>query len=119
MIGKIFIVATILLFSAGIYVADSKNLSNLIFSASSSWADAQGEIREDYLVLDSKQSDCVSVKNKRFRISETTVIINSLEKTISLAELTVPCRAKMTYYHNPQENIFEIISIEVLDNSLP
>ena len=110
MIRKFFIVVAVLLFSTGAVLVDSNSCS---------WADAQGEIREDELVLEEKKGDCIIVKNRCYRISETTVVKDDSGETISFNDLSIPCDAKLTYYYNPKENVFEVISIKVLDNSLP
>lgn len=110
MIRKYFIVVAVLLFSAGIVLVDSNSCS---------WADAQGEIREDDMVLEEKKGDCIIVKNRCYRISETTVVKDDSGETILPADISLPCLARLTYYYNPKENVFEVISVEILDNSLP
>lgn len=104
MIRKCFIAIAIVLFSAGGVMINSNML----------WADGQGEIREDRMVLEKKEGDCVVVNNRCYLISEITTIKDRFGETISHSALPTPCLAKLVYYHNLEENIFEVISAEVL-----
>jgi len=108
MIRKCFIATAVLL----LFVANI-----LLLSASFSWADAQGKIREDNMVLEKKEGNCIIINNRCYRISETTVIKGAAGETISLSALSLPCFARLTYYHNREENIFEVISAEILGDS--
>jgi len=110
MIRKIFIAMAILLFSAGVVLVDSNSFS---------WADARGEVRQDNMVLEKKERDCIVVNNKCYRVSEITIIRGISGETISLSDLSFPVSANLTYYHNPGANIFEVISAEVLGNPSP
>ncbi|MBW2222589.1 MAG: hypothetical protein JRF22_08730, partial [Deltaproteobacteria bacterium] len=47
----------------------------------------------------------------------TAVIKGAAGETISLSALSLPCFARLTYYHNREENIFEVISAEILGDS--
>ena len=104
MIRKYFIAIATLLFLT----------TSVLINGNTLLADGQGEIREDKMVLEKKKEDCVFVDNICYRISEITTIKGRSGKTISHSALPTPCLAKLTYYDNPKENIFEVISIEVL-----
>ena len=80
-------------------------------------ADAQDELRKDRMVLEKKEGECVVANERCYRISEITNIKNSRGATISHSRLPTPCSAKLTYYHNTKENGFELILIEVLDDT--
>ena len=108
MIKKYFIATAVLL----LLVANI-----LLLSASFSWADAQGKIREDNMVLEKKEGNCIIINNRCYRISETTVIKGAAGETISLSAFSLPCFARLTYYHNRAENIFEVMSAEILGDS--
>ena len=104
MIRKCFIAIAILWFLA----------ASVLINGNALWADAQRETREDRMVLEKKEGDCIVVNNRCYRISEITTIKGRSGEVISHSALPTPCLAKITYYHNPKENIFEVISVEVL-----
>jgi len=104
MIRKYFIAIATLVFLA----------TSALINGNTLWADGQGAIREDTMVLEKKEGECVVVNNRCYRVSESTTVKDSFGETISHSALSTPCLAKLTYYHNPEENIFEVISIEVL-----
>ena len=86
----------------------------LLIYGNTLWADAHGEIMKDSMVLEKKEGDCIVVHNRCYQISEITTIKNRSGEVISHSALSTPCLAKLTYYHNPKENVFEVISVEVL-----
>ncbi len=104
MIRKYFIAIATLLFLA----------TSVLINGNTLLADGQGEIMEDRMVLEKKEGDCMVVNNRCYRVTEITTIKSRSGETISHSALPTPCLAKLTYYHNPKENIFEVISIEVL-----
>jgi len=108
MIRKYFIATAVLLLL----------VANILFlSASFSWADDKGEIREDRMMLERKEGDCIVANNRCYLITEITDIKSSSGETISHSRLSTPCVARLVYYHNLEEDIFEVISAEILGDS--
>lgn len=117
MMRKYVIAMGIMLFSAGFVVLDANKMDKFIFSASSAWAETQGEIREDTMVLEKKEEECIVIYDRCYQFTEATVIRDSSGEIISPFELSLPCLAKVIYYQNLKESFFEVRSIKVLDDS--
>lgn len=115
MIKKSLIGIAVLLWCVAIIV---QTLPHFFFADSFCWADAQSEIREDDLLVEKKSEACIIINNRRYRISKNTLLTDNSGEAISFADLFIPCFARLKYYHNPAENVFEVISAKVLDDPL-
>jgi hypothetical protein len=116
MIKKCFIGIAVLLWCVAIIVSESQTLPHLFFADGFCWADAQSEIREDDLLVEKKSESCIIINNRRYRISKNTFLTDNSGEAIPFDDLSIPCFARLRYYHNPAENVFEVISVKVLDD---
>jgi hypothetical protein len=59
-----------------------------------------------------RHSGSVTIENTRFVVDKNTVIVSSRGMKISLVELMVPCRARITFYPDDAEPVIKEIHVQ-------